>query len=205
MLNLRYCHRGFTLVELMVTISLMALLLFMAAPSLSTYVENSKVRGIAESFFASAQQARAEAIRRNKSVEMVLTTDSPTVANVETTNLSATAGSWLVRVIDDDAAATTFAADAFVEGKDIREGSGRSDGTSQVTVSAVSNGVATSSIIFRSGGNTSLGAPWSISFASSGNACAPTGSVRCLRVVVTASGQVKSCDPVAVAPDSRAC
>jgi type IV fimbrial biogenesis protein FimT len=201
MLIPRNAQAGFSLIEVMVTISLMVLLVFMAAPTLSTYLENSRVRGVAEVFFAAAQTARAEAIRLNQDVELVMTSDEPTAANVATTNLSATAGNWIIRS-SDGAAIPTY---TFVQGKSIREGSGRSDGTTSVNLDAKVGGTAVSSVIFRSAGNTSLGARWDVDFSSAKDTCTPTGAIRCLRVAVTASGQVKSCDPVAAAADSRAC
>jgi type IV fimbrial biogenesis protein FimT len=37
-------HRGFTLIELMVTITLMGLLLALAAPAMLSWIRNSKIR-----------------------------------------------------------------------------------------------------------------------------------------------------------------
>ena len=204
MLMPRSIQAGFSLIEVMVTISLMALLVFMAVPSITTVIENSKVRGVAEGFFAAAQVARAEAIRRNQDVELVMTADDPIVANVGTTNLSATAGNWIIRS-NDGGASPTY---TFIEGKSVREGSGRGDGSTTVNVDAKVGGAAQPSVIFRSAGNTSLGAQWQINFTSSSSACVSAttpGYVRCLRVVVTQSGQVKSCDPAAPAGDTRVC
>jgi type IV fimbrial biogenesis protein FimT len=198
MLNKRCTRRGFTLIEAMIAIAIMAMLVVLAAPSLSTFSENSKVRGIAESFFASAQQARLEAIRTNQRVELVLTSDSPTAANVGTTNTSATAGNWIIRRLSDDPTPIY----TFVEGKSIREGSNKSDASSTVSLSAASNGAPVAAVTFSSAGATSLGAPWWVDFGSSSAAC---GSVRCLRVIVTTSGQIKACDPAAAVGDTRYC
>lgn len=194
--------RGFTLIEAMVSLAILSALIALGAPSLASYSENSKVRGIAESFYASAQQARLEAIRTNQRVQLILTTDAPTAANVSTTNTSATAGSWMVRRMSDDATPVY----TFVEGKNIREGSNRSDGTSSVTVAAASSGAALASITFSGTGTASLTAPWTVNFGSSTGACATAGPVKCLRVVVSPGGQVKACDPAATAAgDTRRC
>jgi type IV fimbrial biogenesis protein FimT len=191
--------RGFTLIEAMMTIAILSILLAMAAPALSTYSENSKVRGTVEMFLASAQQARLEAIRTNQRVELVLIRDAPTAANVDSANTSATAGNWLIRRLSDDATPVY----TFVEGKNTSEGSGRSDGTSSVSISATSNSTPAPSVIFSSAGTTSLGAPWWVDFGSTKLAC---GSLRCLRVIVSASGQIKACDPAATsATDTRHC
>lgn len=194
-------HGGFTLVEIMVSITLMSILLMLAAPSLTTYRENSKIRAAVESFYASAQLARTEAIRTNQSVQLALTTDEPTAANKNTENLSATASNWIIRTVSDDPTPTY----QFLAGNTIREGSG-SNSTSSVSVSAMSNGSATPSITFSSASRTLLGAAWQVNFTSTSTACTPSGTARCLRVVITTSGQIKACDPAATtANDTRAC
>lgn len=61
---------GFTLVELMVTISVMAILLAIAVPSFINASLNSKLNTIANTFVSSAQLARSEAIKRNTPVTL---------------------------------------------------------------------------------------------------------------------------------------
>ena len=194
-------HRGFTLIEAMVVIAVLALLVVIAAPSFSAYSENSKVRGVAESFTASVQKARLEAIRTNQDVQLILTDVDPVAANVATTSTNATAGNWMVRRMSNASPPVP----TFIEGRNLREGSSRNDGTSSVTVSASSNSTPLASITFSSAGSTSLGATWTVNFGSSTAACAPAGSVRCLRVVVSVSGQIRTCDPAAATGDTRAC
>lgn len=201
-LKARRAGYGFTLIELMVGVAIMGILLALAAPAFSTYAENSKLRGIAGSFLASAQTARIEAIRTNRLVQMVLTTEQPVAENANSAALSATAGNWIIRVPDD----ATPPVYTFVDGKSVREASNRGDGTSSVQVSAMANGVATPSITFNGSGSTTLTSRWDVNFTSTSGACAPTGTVRCLRVAVTVSGQIKACDPAATAAnDTRAC
>jgi type IV fimbrial biogenesis protein FimT len=191
---------GFTLIELMVTVSLLALLVLLAAPALSTYTQNSRLRAVSESFLASLQTARTEAIRTNQDVEFVLTTDNPVAANVGTSLQSASAGNWIVRRSEGTATPTY----TFIEGKSVLEGSG-AQATSTVLVSAKVGSVDTPVVTFKSIGNTTLGAQWQVDFKSANGACAAAGPIRCLRIVVSASGQIRSCDPIATSPDSRAC
>lgn len=56
---------GFTLIELMVTIALMAILLGIAAPSFVTFKRNSELTSIANNFLAALNAARTEAMKRN--------------------------------------------------------------------------------------------------------------------------------------------
>ena len=63
---------GFSLVELMIGITIMAILLSVAAPSFRTMIQNTQVRNAAESIANGLQRARAEAVARNTNVIFVL-------------------------------------------------------------------------------------------------------------------------------------
>ncbi len=56
---------GFTLIELMVTIALMAIMLSIAAPSFTSFRRNSELTSIANNFLAALNAARTEAMKRN--------------------------------------------------------------------------------------------------------------------------------------------
>lgn len=77
--------RGFTLVELMVTIAVMAILLAIAVPSFTDAVLGSKLSSYANNFVASAHLARSEAIKRNAAVTLCASADGTSCA---------TAGGW---------------------------------------------------------------------------------------------------------------
>jgi len=82
------CERGFTLVELLITIAVFAVLTFLALPSFSQWIANTKIRSTTESVLAGFQLARAEAVRLNRGVRVTLNADTSwTVAEVLSGNV----------------------------------------------------------------------------------------------------------------------
>jgi type IV fimbrial biogenesis protein FimT len=66
---------GFTLVELMVALTIAAILFTLAIPSLDAAALNSKLRAQANAFLASLHEARSEAIKRNGRVVVCKSAD----------------------------------------------------------------------------------------------------------------------------------
>jgi type IV fimbrial biogenesis protein FimT len=64
---------GFTMVELMVTVGVFALLSALAVPMMRSVIENSHIKAAAQSLQNGLAMARAEAVRLNTQVEFVLT------------------------------------------------------------------------------------------------------------------------------------
>lgn len=62
--------RGFTLIELMVTITVAAVLLTIALPSFVSTTLNSKLRATANNLSAAVMLARSEAIKRNAATQL---------------------------------------------------------------------------------------------------------------------------------------
>jgi type IV fimbrial biogenesis protein FimT len=70
--------QGLSLIELMITLAVLAFLLVIGAPSISEWLQNSQIRTGSESILSGLQTARNEAVRRNTNVEFRLA--NPTVA-----------------------------------------------------------------------------------------------------------------------------
>lgn len=68
-------QRGFTLVELMVAIAVLAVLLGIAVPSFTDSTLSSKLRTQANDLAAAALLARSEAIKRNQAVTLCASSD----------------------------------------------------------------------------------------------------------------------------------
>lgn len=65
-------QKGFTIVEALVAIGVLAILASLAAPSFETTLVNFRVRVTAEGLVSGLQLARAEALRRNQPVRFTL-------------------------------------------------------------------------------------------------------------------------------------
>jgi type IV fimbrial biogenesis protein FimT len=69
-------RRGFTLIELMVTLAIAAMALALGAPAFGTWMQNTQIRTVAESIQNGLQVARNEALRRNCPVQFNLNNDT---------------------------------------------------------------------------------------------------------------------------------
>jgi len=73
-------NRGFTLIEMMITITVTAMLLMIAVPSFKNASLSSQLRSAASDFIASSNLARSEAIKRGSPVTLCVSADGSTCA-----------------------------------------------------------------------------------------------------------------------------
>lgn len=171
--------RGFTLIELAVTLVVLGLLFTVGGPSFFEWLQNQRIRTGAEAIQNGLQIARAEAVRRNANVEFVLGNgDSGWVVRLQqgaTEVQSRAAGDGSARV-------TTITAP---EGSQMLtyNGLGRVEGVN-----------ADGSVPFA---RVDVDLPTSVVAASQS---------RDLRLTVGAGGEVRMCDPsVSATNDPRKC
>lgn len=178
-------HRGFSLIELMVGIAIIGMLLTYMIPSMAAWMQSTQLRSAAESIQGAVQLARVEAVRRNTSVQLVLTS----VAG------GGTASDWTVGCVT-----ATADCPAVVQQRPAGEGSPNA----VVTVTP-----AQSSFVFNSMGR--LTPPPAADFQIDvthikANSCILAGGdYRCQRLFLGSGGQVRMCDPSLTAPNPRAC
>lgn len=192
---------GFTLIELMIGIALLAFVLMLGVPAFGNFLQNQKLRDNAAVTLAAVQFARAEAIRLNANVEFLLTDETPDLGNFAALGASTTGKNFLIRgnVYNP---ATGQSELAMLTMKSAAEGSG-SPGTTNVEVLA-----STGRITFTPLGGTTNAADEVIQITNpAGGECKSAGGpMRCLNIVVTRGGQVRMCDPaVTAAGDTRRC
>ena len=71
-----HAARGFTLIEMMVTVVLLAILMALAFPAMSEWVRNSRIRTVADALQNGLRLAQTEALRRSRQTVFSLTADT---------------------------------------------------------------------------------------------------------------------------------
>jgi len=179
--------RGFTLIEVMMTIALFGLLIMLAVPAGRVFMANTQVRTAAEAFLNGMQQARAEAVRRNSHVQLVLGAGT----------------TWTVGCV-------TVVGDLDGDGVDdcpdpIARRAMEEGGTAHTTIEVLPAGANT--ITFNGLGRVVANPDFSeaITTINVESAKIPAPETRRLRVNVAVGGSVKMCDRDMAANDPRAC
>jgi type IV fimbrial biogenesis protein FimT len=209
-LNARH-QRGFTLVEAMVVLVIMAALLAAAVPNFGPWIAGMRIRSTAESVLAGLQYARSEATTRNTQVRFQLT------STLDGSCLRSTTGvNWVVDVVDADAdadsvegqcdAAPSDTAPSILQVRSSTEtGSGTAVSASAATV--VFNGLGRqvappSNVLLPSVlSNITI----DITPTESSQCVLNGGKVTCLRVAISTAGQVRMCNPALASGDPQAC
>ncbi len=185
---------GFSLIELSIVITIIAILIMLGMPSFSEYMANARLGAAAQSFYTGLTTARSEAIRRNGTVEFAMT-NTPMAPGIENALLPDITGkNWVVRARPN---AISLYDSPPIDSKTALEGSGT---VPRFTVNATAAIVTFDGL----GAATSGANTISIDNPPAG-LCVPAGPVRCWDVRVGAGGQVQLCDRAAVLGDSRAC
>jgi len=190
--------RGFTIIELVVTLALFGVLMGLAVPSFTIFIQSTQIRNAAETVMTGIVQAKSEAIRRNTPVRFqFVTTLTSSCA------LSQSSGSWIVSQ-DDPAGACDVAPSDTTTPRTYRKQSS-ADGYPKVTVAATSS----SSIVFNGIGRIVGTGITQIDFTHNAMTCehiSSSGTARCLRILISTGGAPKMCDPkVTATTDSRYC
>ncbi len=168
--------RGFTLIELVVTVALLGILLALAAPGFGTWINNTRVRTVSDALQNGVRQAQAEAVRRNRTVVFYLTNDQPSL----TATAVAEGRNWGIRTV------SLFSGDTaeFVNGgalADVASGVEIDDGPTALCFNASGQQVTVS------GQSCTAGiATYNVN---------RTGADRPLRITVSIGGRVRMCDP----------
>lgn len=173
-------EQGFSLIELMITITLAAILMAVAIPSFSSWIQNTKIRSTAEALQNGIRLAKTEAVRRSRLVDFRLTAVKP--AKDAPSSKSGT--NWYVQqnaaLLASDSTEANY--NLFVQGSSL------SGANVNVTVAGSAGTVTFNSLgrVVPVPGNSP---PYTFDINAAG------AGYRNLRVIVTASGQIRMCDP----------
>ncbi|WP_051235582.1 GspH/FimT family pseudopilin [Marinimicrobium agarilyticum] len=87
--------KGFTLIELMVTVAVLAIILSVAVPSMTTQIRNNRSLTFGEEFATALNYARSEAVKRGRPVSLCASNDAGDGCGNDWTN------GWLAFVDSD--------------------------------------------------------------------------------------------------------
>ena len=193
-------QRGFNLVEIAVTVSVLALLVAAAAPSMADFIRSSRVRSLAEATQNGLQRARSEALKRNQVVTFWLVSPNNTASPDSTCTVVSNSGAWAVSL--DDPTSHCDGPDSTTGLPRIVEVYGPGAAGNNITVAGLAaDGVTAASSVSFNGYGQRVGAGTLANIDIS----TADASSRLLRIQITPSGGIRMCDRSLVAPDPRAC
>ncbi|MDO9005180.1 MAG: GspH/FimT family pseudopilin [Aquabacterium sp.] len=184
-------QRGFSMIEVVVTIAIMGILMAAAMPSVGDWLRNAKVRNTADSLLNGLQQARSVAVNRNRPTTLYL------VNNLTgSCALSNAAGSWVVShaspVGQCDSTTVVLAKGSVLDG-----------GGATVTASQSNYSAGATAVTFNGLG---MLAQSSLSTAIRRIVVASADGSYDLRIEISPGGAARLCEPrIDTTGDSRKC
>lgn len=172
---------GVTLIELIVMISVFAILAALSVPSVGSWIANARMRSVAESMQNGLRLAQAEAVRRNRQTVFVLTNATPALTAAPQAN----GGNWFVRalpLVATEPVDSTF----YVQSGDFTGQAVAIAGPAVVCFNSLGRLTANGA----TGLGANCGAPADVAYNIT-----RTAADRRLRVQVSLAGRVRMCDP----------
>lgn len=193
--------RGFSLLELMVVLTLIAILGLLATPSMAEWMKNQRIRGTAEALLGGLQTARAEAIRRNRPASFWLV--SNLAGDCALSNIS---GTWVVSLhspANACANAPSATAAPLLVTSHAAQGS-------QDVIAVDAGGNPANEVRFDGYGRILGGTPIARidvrDPTDASKSTLETHTYRSLRLLIQGTGAIRLCDPrITTTGDTRAC
>jgi len=174
-------RNGFSLIELLIAVSIFALLLALAGPMMSDFMNNSQIRNAAEAMLEGVRQAQTTAIAANWQTQLTVTPGS----------------GWQIQYVNPDTSVSVPVPPAPYS---------LLDGAPHATVSPTPPGAT--EITFDGFGNIVANPDTSATISCINVTNPNVGAPRNLRVVISKTNTVGAtmlCDPAAVAGEPQAC
>lgn len=194
--------RGFSLIELLITLAIFGILLALSASSYQLWISNTRIRTSAEAIQNGLQLARGEAVRRNTQISLslmsgvdngcILAAPNTPIGSDWVVSFDPPAGACAAAPLNEAFSVTNAASNPPPRIIQVRSAA---EGSRNVVVNAAQtvftfNGLGR--LVANPGGN-----PVNIDVSNpvAGACVAAAGAVRCLRVTVSLGGQIRLCDP----------
>lgn len=178
--------RGFTLIELVVTIALLTVLFGLAVPAFGEWIRNARVRTASDALQNGVRTAQSEALRRNRQVVFFLTNAQPG----EGISAAANGRNWSLQTV----ARFDDADPEFIQGGALADSATGVTITGPTALCFNSNGRLVTNT--NDSGPTGTGVTNATCDAANQVFDLAMPDARALRVTVTLGGQVRMCDPL---------
>lgn len=189
-------EKGFTLIELMVTLTVLAIIMAFAAPSLADFLNKRKVASAAEQLYSELQYARSEAISRSAATFVDFSANGTTTWSVGVTitdggcdpTVTTPTGTNACVLVIDDGDGTVDPGDGSVDTGDL---------VLRVFGSAIHPGVTMSSVSFSPGATSYIRFDPVRGTSSNGTITLSHASGYQMNVVINNIGRARLCSPAA--------
>ena len=213
---MRSVQRGFTIIEVMISLAVIGVLLALGVPGFVEWLQNQQIRAAAEATLNGLQVARGEAVRRNTPVRFQLVSDLSSTCVLSADSLTAPVSvSWVVS-LGDPSGVSDAATDSgqpvpppgrILQRRTSAEGSPNAEATSMFVPTPPGGTVAASTVTFAALGNVIANADGtpSINRIDLTNTKIALEARRPLRLIINAGGSIRMCDPALAPPEPRGC
>lgn len=189
-------QHGVSLIEIVIGITILALLISLGAPNFADWIRNMRIRTAAESVLSGLQLARSEALKGNSIVRFQFTDTFD-----DACKLSVNGPHWIVSRGDATGKCNQTPSDTvaprIVQFHDGSQGGGNQTKINSDQKLFTFNGL---------GRLTSTPGNILVSGLGGVNNCASQGgTTRCLRIELNSGGGIRLCDPALPNTDSQAC
>lgn len=178
--------RGFSIVEILIALTIIAMLMVLVAPSSAIWIQNTRLRTAASSVSAGLQLARIEAMKRNTLVAFQMT--------------SANSAAWQVCIYDPVPDTCSAAAGSILQSVSASEAALNATLGTDTALSNTATALAPgtnmpSETIFDSFGRLAAASPSNVMRIDVRNTTIAAADERRMVILVSLGGQVLMCDP----------
>lgn len=180
-------QQGLSIIEIMVTLAIIGMLMALAGPSAGVWIQNTQLRNAADSVVSGLQQAKLEALKRNKLVMFRLTDPGST--------------EWDICLYDYVTDACSTAAGAILFSKSKNEASynarvGALVNTAAAPLTPIAGGAGIpATFTFDPFGRQAPTAANNITQIDIRNTTLSAANERRLVILINTAGQIRMCDP----------